>query len=60
MRNHLKIFRLWVYISKLTEASEDDDKEEKWAKAQDFTCIAIKIFVEGNVYTDIKQIIRKP
>ena len=51
------MFGLWVYINELTEASEDDDKEKEWNKAQDPTCTAIRIRVESNAYTDIGNII---
>ena len=29
MRNHPNMFELWVYIDKLTEVSNEDDKEEE-------------------------------
>ncbi len=45
-----------MFINELTEAPEDNDKEEKWNKAQDLTCTAIRICVKGNVYTDIENI----
>lgn len=54
MRDHLKTFGLWVYIDELTEPPENDDEEE-WTKAQDLTCTAIRICVEGNAYTDIEN-----
>lgn len=56
MRDHLKMFGLWVYIDELTEAPEDDDEEEEGTKAQDLTCTAIRICVEGNAYTHIEHI----
>ena len=56
MRDHLKIFGLWVYIDELTEAPDEDDEEEEWMKAQDLTCTTIRICVEGNAYTDIENI----
>lgn len=55
MRDHLKMFGLWVYIDEVTKPPEDDDEEEEWTK-QDLTCTAIRICLEGNAYTDIENI----
>lgn len=29
MRNHLKMFGIWVYIDEVTKPPEDDDEEEQ-------------------------------
>ena len=51
------MFGLWVYIDDLIQCPEQEDKVEEWTKAQDLTCTAIRIRVESNAYTDIKNVI---
>lgn len=56
MRDHLKMFGLWIYINGFTQPPEEDGEVEKWTKAQDLTCTAIRICGECNAYTDIEDI----
>ena len=57
MRDHLKIFGLWVYIvEKHQRRVEGDVGLDEWIKAHDLTCTALWICVEGNAYGDIENI----
>lgn len=49
-------FGLWIYIKERIQRPEEDDAAEEWTKAQEVTCTAIRICVEGNAYTDIENI----
>lgn len=57
MRNHLQIFGLQIYIVPKHEQLRQDNADlEKWVKAYDLTYTALRICVEGNVYSDIRNI----
>ena len=57
MRDHLKIFGLWVYIvEKHERLVEGDAGLDEWIKSHDLTCTALRICVEGNAYSDIENI----
>ena len=57
MRNHLKIFGLWVYIvEKYERPIEGNAGLDEWIKVHDLICIALRICVKRNVYSDIENI----